>query len=101
LYIYHDNDWYSINFDNWNSANNPSLPSKSIDLYKFVIGSSADVETKVIFYNNLNKCFVDYNGTTIASNSNTSGYYVSLSTDAGFLVDSVEYLPYHPHVDAG
>lgn len=92
LYVYHDNDWYSINFDNWNSANNPNLPSKSMSIYKIVDGVS-NIEEKMIYYSNLNKCYTDYNGTTLASDSNTSGYYVQINTEVmNMIADLPEWM---------
>jgi hypothetical protein len=68
--------WYSIDFAFWNSGGS-NAPANRLTLYKpGNSGSPAYGETKQIFYNNLRKCWVDYEGTVLASNSNTSGYYI-------------------------
>lgn len=72
-------NWYTIDFAFWNQEGGSNAPANSLPLYKMYSQTTNGQyiqETKYIYYTNLRKCYTDYGGTTVASNSNTTGYYV-------------------------
>ena len=74
-------DWYTIDFAFWNSASGNNAPANRLTVYKFynqTTNGQLFSEEKSIFYTNLRRCYVDYGGTTLATNSNTSGYYADV-----------------------
>jgi len=80
-------DWYTIDFAFWNNEGGNNGPANHVTLFKLKNTIPQDAinteevkdSTKTIYYTNLRKCYTDYAGTTVASNSNTSGYYINIA----------------------
>ena len=88
LYMYDGTDWRKIDFASMLNTTGGSSPSNSCSIIKFTIGN-ANYTSSTLYYSNFTHCYIDYGGQTYATNSNTDGYYIPLTSVLDYISSSV------------